>query len=486
MKYFLTIMLGCVVMITHAQNHASNIKKTITLEKTKAQVSFLAADELKGRNTGSPEANIASKFIESAFINSKLKQVNGTSYFQEVPFIQITPPSKGELKIGDKTFHLGTELAYYRGTDSDVNGEVVFVGYGDKEDFKKADVKGKIVVTLFGRKDENSAMKALFTDAVEKNRMAKAAGATALFEIFLLPGIPFPSMVRYLHKERTILKTSDKTIPHGLLHAPAEFVNELKSTSLPAAFSLSGVREKEVISRNVIGMVEGTDPALKKEFVVLSAHYDHIGIGEKTAEGDSIFNGARDNATGSVALLSAAEYIGKNPLKRSVLFIALVAEEKGLLGSSWYVDHPVVPLKSCVFALNSDGAGYNDKTSITINGLEHTSSQKLLDQACEPFNVIVKGDPAPEQDLYSRSDNFSFAKMGIPAINVAPGVNKFDQELMKYYHKQDDEVDTLDFEYLLKYFQSFVNTAATLGDTNTVPGWLPESRFAIGATELYK
>jgi hypothetical protein len=486
MKYLIAIVLVCVVVNTNAQNHVTNIKKTVTLEKTKAQVTFLAADELKGRDTGSPELNIASKFIESAFINSKIKPAEGTSYFQEVPFTKITPPTEAELKIGDRNFSLGKELAFYRGNDVELTGEIVFVGYGSNEDFQKADVKGKIVIALFGSKDENKIAKALFADALEKNRLAKAGGATALFEIFLLPGVPFSSMIRYLNKERTILKTIDNALPHGLLQAPAEYINEIKSTSLKGTFDLSGVKEKEITSRNVIGMVEGTDPILKKEFIVLSAHYDHVGVGEKTAEGDSIFNGARDNAIGTVALLSAADHIGKNPLKRSVLFIALAAEEKGLLGSSWYVDHPMIPLKNCVFGLNTDGAGYNDKTSITINGLEHTSSQQLLDQACKPFNIIVKGDPAPEQDLYSRSDNFSFAKMGIPSINFAPGVAQFDQELMRYYHKQDDEVDTLDFDYILKYMQSFVNTAAMLGDAKTLPGWLPGSRFAAGGTELYK
>lgn len=487
MRNILTIFLVCISIAVNGQDRTSEIKTLVTLPKTKAQVMFLAADEMKGRDTGSPESNIAANFIRATFTRNNIKPVEGNSYFQDVPFTKTTPPASGSLRLGDKTFSFEKDFAFFAGTDGNISGDLVFAGYGSQEELSKLDVKGKIVVAILGQQGESNFSKALFDDAPEKNRLTKAAGARALIEIILHPGIPFASVANFLHKDRMLLSKDGGRITHVMVQPPAaDYINSLKNSGLTADIGVKGIRATEIVSRNVIGVVEGTDPKLKKEFIILSAHYDHVGVGAKTAEGDSIFNGARDNALGTVALLSAAELLGNHPPKRSVLFIALTGEEKGLLGSMWYADHPVVPLKNCLFNLNADGAGYNDTTIVTINGLEYTATKAMLDQTCKPFDIIPAADPFPEMELYTRSDNFSFARMGIPAINLAPGLTSFDADISRYYHRQDDEADLLNYHYVLKYFQVYTNIAATLGNMNQVPGWLPGTKFESAGKALYK
>jgi hypothetical protein len=466
---------------------AEEIKKTITIAETQAQVEFLASDEFKGRDTGSPELNIAANYIVSIYQRNNVKPVKGNSYFQQVPFLKSQPPTETSFKVGDKTFTLKQDLLRLNGGNGEAKGDVVFAGYGSKEDFAKINAKGKIVITFFGSENENNFAKALLTDSPGKNKLAKAAGASALIEISTLPGIPFPALAGYIHKERMMLKYENEQIIHMLMRSPEEdFLKQLKErTKMEGTLTVKGVVLKEIESRNVIGIIEGTDPQLKKEILVLTAHYDHVGIGKKTAEQDSIFNGARDNALGTVALLSAVKYLSQNPLKRSVLFIAFTAEEKGLLGSLWYADHPLVPLKNSVFNLNADGGGYNDKTMIVVNGFEYTNSKRDVENACKPFDLIASPDPVPQQNLYSASDNFPFAVKGVPAINFAPGFKGFDEEILKYYHKQDDETDSLDYEYLIKYFRSYVNLAQLLGNSTQTPGWLPGTKFEKTGMELY-
>jgi Zn-dependent M28 family amino/carboxypeptidase len=239
-----------------------------------------------------------------------------------------------------------------------------------------------------------------------------------------------------------------------------------------------------VPAKNVAGAIEGKDPVLKNEWIVVSAHYDHVGV-KKNATPDSIYNGARDNAIGTTALLHAAKFFSKNPPKRSVLFLAVTGEEKGLLGSEWYANHPLIPLNQTVFDLNCDGAGYNDKTIATIIDLNRTSVDELLKKACQSFGLEAKGDPAPEQNLYERSDNLNFAVKGIPAVDMAPGVKAFDPELFKYYHQPADEVSSLDMTYIEKFHRAFVYAAYLIVNDKEKPQWRKGDKFEEAGRRLY-
>ena len=237
--------------------------------------------------------------------------------------------------------------------------------------------------------------------------------------------------------------------------------------------------------KNVAGVIEGSDPKLKNEYLIISAHYDHVGVKVVPNKTDSIYNGARDNAIGTVGLMETAKFFSMYPPKRSVLLLAVTAEEQGLLGSAWYSDHPLIPLKQCVFNFNCDGAGYNDKTIATVVGLERTTAQADLTKGCEAFGLKAALDPVPEQNLYERSDNFNFAVKGIPAINFAPGVKAFDADLTKYYHQPEDEVSSLDFDYLIKYFRAYVYTNYLLANAPATPIWKAGDKFEPAAKALY-
>ncbi len=235
---------------------------------------------------------------------------------------------------------------------------------------------------------------------------------------------------------------------------------------------------------NVIGWIEGDDPKLKEEYVILSAHYDHIGV-FKTNEKDSIHNGARDNGIGTAAILLAGKALVKHPPRRSVIIMALCAEEVDLLGSKWYVNHPLVPLNQTVYNLNCDGAGYNNKRLITVIDLNRTTADEVLRQASSQFELKLTGDPAPSEDLYANSDNYNFARKGIPSVNIAPGVKKFNRKLMKYYHRPSDEVSSLDFNYLEKFFRAFAYSSYLIADTEEAITWTSGDEFEEAGKKLY-
>jgi Zn-dependent M28 family amino/carboxypeptidase len=210
-----------------------------------------------------------------------------------------------------------------------------------------------------------------------------------------------------------------------------------------------------------------------------------VGVSRRGNQQDSIFNGARDNAIGVTGLLATARYLSTYRPKRSVLFIAFTAEEKGLLGSRYYAQNPVIPLNQCIFNFNCDGAGYNNTTIATVIGMERTTAEGILAKACEAFGLKAAIDPVPEQNLFERSDNLHFAEKGIPAITFAPGITAFDAEVNKYYHQPADEVNSLDFDYLLKYFRAYVYANVLLANAPQPPVWKPGDKFEVAAKKLY-
>jgi aminopeptidase YwaD len=240
-----------------------------------------------------------------------------------------------------------------------------------------------------------------------------------------------------------------------------------------------------ILSQNVIGIAEGTDPKLKNEYIIYSAHYDHVGIGTPDESGDTIYNGARDNAVGTTTVLSMAENLVKYPTKRSALFILFTGEEKGLLGSSYYVDHPVLPLNQMVYCFNSDNAGYNDTSVATIVGLERTTAAGHIKNAATAFGLRATDDPAPEQGLFDRSDNVHFAKKGIPAPTYSLGFTSFDGDVTKYYHRPGDEAETLDYDYLYKFFSSYVLAGRLIANDPVTPFWVKNDKYEMAGKELY-
>jgi Zn-dependent M28 family amino/carboxypeptidase len=247
------------------------------------------------------------------------------------------------------------------------------------------------------------------------------------------------------------------------------------------------VRKESIRARNVLGFIKGADPNLRDEYVLLTAHYDHIGTGKATGTStDTIFNGARDNAMGTVALIAAAKSFAAQPPKRSVIIAAVTGEEIGEFGSRYLASNLPVPTNQVVFDLNSDGAGYDDTTIVTVVGLERTTAETAIRQGSERYGLKAVGDPVPEQHLFDRSDNTNFARLGIPAPTYSEGFRSFGPEILKYYHQAADQADdSLNFSYFTNFCKAYVHSARLIADMKEKPFWKSGDEYEKAGKALY-
>ena len=359
------------------------IKELVKKSDAEAHLTFLASDEMRGRGTGSPEIAIAANYIAAQFKLMGVKTLPGSStYFQEVGLQQTFPPSVLDLTLGNDTYKLNNDLVLLKGKSLAMKGEVVFMGYGTADDFNQVDVKGKIVVAYTGSSGASTMRESFLKDAPLKYSLVRERGGLALIEVVAFREMPWQKIAERFSGSTISLTRDDfstEEMPHlWMANSETEGLTHLiQQRSAEGGLIIEVPAPKAVTGKNVIGLVEGTDTKLKQEYIVLSAHYDHLGV-KKNSTPDSIYNGARDNAIGTTAILEAAKFLSKNPPKRSVLMMALCAEEKGLLGSRWYAEHPLVPLNQTVYNLDCDGAGYNDKTIANLVDLNRTTMDDLL------------------------------------------------------------------------------------------------------------
>jgi Zn-dependent M28 family amino/carboxypeptidase len=250
----------------------------------------------------------------------------------------------------------------------------------------------------------------------------------------------------------------------------------------------SGSAAMDVQLRNVMGYIPGTDPTLRDQFIVLSAHYDHLGVTKKPRmeEGklDSIYNGARDNASGCTAVIDAARYFGKYPPKRSVMFVCYTAEEEGLIGSQWYADHPVFPLKEIVYNLNIDNASYDDTTLVTLVGLHRTSEDSAIIAACRVYGLHVNNDPTGGS-LFFESDNAPLALHGIPAPTYSMGMQAMDSTIFNRYHQLSDETGNMDMHYVVRWIHAYILAAEFIANEPVQPRWTPGDPYEKNWKALY-
>jgi Zn-dependent M28 family amino/carboxypeptidase len=313
-------------------------------------------------------------------------------------------------------------------------------------------------------------------------------GAAALIVRYRPAGPSWEEFQHHFLADR-ILHGESSSFPEFLINDTQAPLNALIDQASTATLKTSGSRTGDTPARNVMGWVQGTDPKLKDQFIVLTSHYDHIGVARqpKMEEGklDSIYNGARDNAIGVAAVLNAARYFSKHPPKRSVLFINYTAEELGLIGSRHYADNPTVPLKNIVYNLNIDNASYNDTTIVTVVGLGRTSADNDIKKSCAAYGLKANPDPAPEQNLFDRSDNVSLAAKGIPAPTFSLGVTKFDSTITRRYHQLSDETGDMNMSYALKYMKAFILTAKNIADNPAQPSWIKNDKYEAAWKKLY-
>ncbi len=488
--YFLSLLLlGMTFFECMAQDPKKEIEANFKEKESISHFRYLASDELMGRDPIRPEIDAAARYIAEQFWKYGAKEIPGAEgYYQPIPFRLSSPPTKGTVTLGGQTYSQGEDLLVLDGPTLEGNYELEVVGFGLKDDYEGKDVKGKIVVTNIGAPNRLSPAD-LFAVGREKLALAQAQGAVGIIEMYNVPTVPWNLVANFLNRTQLTVDQTEtgETIPYI-------WVRDLKNEAINAIgkgeyssvdIEIQGKVNKQIIGKNVVAVIEGSDPELKDEYVMLSAHYDHVGVGKPNAEGDSIYNGARDNAVGTVAVINAARYFAENPPKRSILLCAWTAEEKGLLGSGYFAENPLVPLDKIIYNLNIDNGGYNDTSIITVIGLGRTSADSLIENAVATFGLEAIADPAPEQRLYDRSDNVNFARKGIPSPTFSLGFTAFDDEIMKHYHQASDQVDNFDLDYAVLYWKSYIMAAKAIADWDEQPKWVQGDKYEEVGKELY-
>jgi len=485
--HVLQIMVLLFPMVTTGLSAQHRPDQFITRDFVEANIRFLSHDLLEGRKTGARGNATAALYIAESFRSMGVRPLPVLNdYNQEIGFSEISPASKIDLNIGDVAV-AAENVVVMQGVDIDFRGDVIYAKQAWGSDLDGLDIAGKYVLAYLGSPDVQSAQDA-FGISPQKIEALKEKKALGLIEIYN-GRIPWTYVKRFMESPRMrIEEVGETSLPHIIVNHDLKKTIEMMEQEGVSQLALvsDGVDRHTVISSNVVGLIEGVDPELKDECIVLSAHYDHIGMGKATEDGDSIYNGARDNAIGCAALLSAVKYMSVNKPRRSVICVAFTGEEMGLLGSQYFVDHPVVPLEQMVFNLNSDGAGYSDTSIISIMGMGRISVADILEEAIVSVGLTAFADPAPEQNLFDRSDNVSFAKKGIPAPTFTPGFKEFDDKIMGTYHQMSDEAEGLSYSYLRKYCEAFAKAALMVADADERPKWKEGDKYESVFKMLYE
>ncbi len=513
---------------------AQTAMQELQKEPFRAHMAFLADDLLEGRGTGKRGHEIAARYVAAQFEAMGLKPAgkDGT-YYQRVPLREITVipeqcalsvtenGSTSQFKWGDDFITRGSEIS----PDVSVEGPVVFVGFGVKtpdgkyDDYAGVDVKGKIVALFSGAPPSlPSELQAHLSSGREKLRTARDHGAIGV--IFLsrnertLPwsrvviGTGFPAM-RWLGPDglpndsfpqiragaALSVAASERLFQHAskswadVLHG-AE-ASRPQSFPLPVTVRLRAVSHHEAISSpNVAAVLPGSDPKLSQEYVVYTAHLDHLGIG-KPINGDPIYHGAGDDASGTAALLVIAKAFKSmpHPPARSIMFIGVTAEEKGLLGSDYFAHFPTVPIQSIVANINMDGASifyvFNDivplgATDSTLDDVVHRNAVRL--------GLKVSPDPEPDQNYFIRADQYSFVRQGVPSVFITEGeeardpkvnAKKFYEEWIanRYHAPSDDMKQPMDLNASVQFMQIDFLVGYDVAQEPQRPTWKPGDFF---------
>lgn len=422
-----------------------------------AHVRFLADDLLEGRGTGSRGHAIAARYVASQLQAAGFAPAGeGGTYLQTVPMMGATvDPQKCAVELDGKPLEYGKEMLITPAAGAaaaEVKGELVFAGYGvvAKElgyDDVPADLKGKIAVVLYGAPEfRDPAARAVHSDNVSKAALLASRGAAGMVVVItpeMLAHLPFSFFARQAAFERMYWREGDKAgrgSPLPVVLVPAEVLPRLLARSgheaarvladgraaklSPFPLGIQGhlraaAKLRTFTSENVVGILRGET----SESVLMTAHLDHLGIGAPIA-GDSIYNGAGDNASGCASVLEQARAFSalRKPLRRSVIALFVTGEEKGLMGSDYFAHHPTVPIESIVADVNDDGANWLWAThDLVVLGVEHSTLLRAAQAATAALGLSISPDPEPEQVSFIRSDQYSFVRRGIPSVFPGAG-----------------------------------------------------------------
>lgn len=496
-------------------------------ERIRADVTYLADDLLEGRNTGTRGHDLAAKFVSSRYAALGLQPANNGSYLQNVPFVIATPKADAanSITIGGKTFTNGTDIVL-SGTsiypDQSETFEVVFAGYGFEDgrygfhDYADLDVRGKVVAVLSSLPE--GAPSDVIADLADKRaEVAEAKGALGLLVIATphtlkqmswnrLKAYSSVPRLRWLRPDGTPNVVAPKLKVGGFL-GPAASEALLAGTPLPADKLYASIVDKKarpkgfaipgkfrferhsaverLDSSNVVGLLPGSDPKLADEVILFMAHLDHDGI-VAPVDGDSIMNGAMDNASGVATMLEAARAFGEggNRPRRSVMFAAVTAEEDGLLGSEYLAKHPVLKDKKVVAVVNLDMPILTyDFQDLIAFGAEHSTMGPAVERAVSKAGIRLSPDPMPQEGIFTRSDHYMFVKEGVPSVLLAtgwagPGKAATEDFLAKHYHQVSDEADLpIDWKAAAKFARINYEIGRELADAPEAPRWYQGSYF---------
>lgn len=464
----------------------------LDLGQVRRHLRFISSDELGGRMVGTLGNQVAARYISEHFQSFGVQVVPGMKdYSQEIFLERVDSPEAGFIQMGSTILRAGTDFVSL-GTTPEVGSYQwvkVLPELRDREDggYRGMQVDQKVIIGSFGTgQDRVTALK----ETAVRVRRAAQRGAKALVEIY--QGGNWDRLRQYLMRSRIRLQQdsslpSTPTLPYFLVNGDS--VGEAAWQEETIILDVEGIKKKEFSSSNVVGIIPGTDKSVSQEFVLLVAHYDHLGTSlllPGASQDDYIFNGARDNGIGVVTLIAAAKSLSHRPARRPVIVLATTAEEQGLLGSKYYISAPVVPLKDTIFALNVDAAGFDSTDAVTILGLNRTTAAAQIKKSCLQYGLEPLAGPPEVQSLFARSDNFVFAKSGVPSPTFTPVIRSLNGKAFQYYHQPSDEVgDDFDFEYLLRFTQAFSMAARLIADSGTTPGWVLGDPLRKISLELY-
>ena len=479
---------------------------SIRPEAIRAHMRFLSDSLLEGRGTGTPGYQIAASYVATQLEAAGLRPagVNGT-WYQTVPLRKsVLDDGKSSVVLVTKSgAHTLVPLKDYVQfgdlikPDNSVEAPVVFVGFGvtakenDYDDYAGADAKGKIVVVIDGAPAKfPSTVRAYYSDNVVKQRNAVAHGAVGFMDLMLpedqkrnpwewiVPQVQMGNM-EWLEKNGSphnifpelrgwalLNQSGAEKLFAGAGKTLAQIFDAAKagqpqSLALPVTARIHSISSHtSADSPNIIGQIQGSDPALRTQYVVYTAHVDHLGICPPV-NGDNVCHGALDNASGDASLLEIARVFASLPQapRRSILFVFVTGEEMGLLGSDYFANFPTVPRSAIAANLNIDGAPglFYPMKDLIVLGIEHSSLEQQVQSSAKQIGYTLSPDPMPEENFFIRSDQYSFVQQGIPAVNITDGIQSSDPKvdgmkqlkewMVTKYHTPLDNMDqTLDYD----------------------------------------
>ena len=510
-----------------------------------AHIRFLSDDLLEGRDTGTKGVAIAARYFSAQLQAAGVEPAGEKgSWFQNVPLLAVKfDPARCVLRVDDPapawTLSSTTEVIITPAPDRPtgaVSGELVFAGYGVQaptyryDDIPRDfDLKGKIAVVLSRapRSDRNdffpNTASAVYGDTNRKAAVLAARGATAAVFVATpesLVSYPWEKRVRdarshekmyWLEGESAVLSGSPIPIAQITPEAFAQLLARArrkdtldslialgqKSRLKPFPLGVRGTLQtaasvRKLTSENVVGVLRGSDPQRSAEYVVYTAHLDHVGRGP-AVDGDDIYNGAVDDAAGTAGLIEVARAFAALPRRppRSILFLGVTAEEKGLLGSDYFAHHPTVPITSIVANVNSDFlTGWWKPYDVLALGAEHSTLGEDVKAAAAALGLTVSPDPAPEQTYFVRSDQYSFVKKGIPAVFPSSGLKDASggieanratmaSWIKEHYHQPSDEWSAkTNYEAMATEVRYYFLIGLSIAMDPVRPSWNPGDIFA--------